>query len=93
MVEMHFPRKGYGRIYVEKQEDVQKVKDIIKNMDEFEYDYLPDNLIAVFEGKIETVYTHKFCDLDIGLLMEKCWQNGIKMFCVEGRYGFAVWNY
>ena len=31
---MKFPHKGYGRIYVEKEEDIQKVKDIIKEMDE-----------------------------------------------------------
>lgn len=28
-----FPRKGYGRIFVEKEEDIAKVKEIIRNMD------------------------------------------------------------
>ena len=79
---MKFPHKGYGRIYVDKQEDIQSVKDIIKEMDEFEYEYLPDDLIAVFEAKIVTTYTHKFDDLDISAFMEKCWQQGIKMFCI-----------
>lgn len=89
---MHLPWKGYGRIYVEKEEDIQKVKDIIKEIDEYEFDYLPENLIAVFSGKIDTVYTYKFCDLDIAVLMEKCWQSGIKMFCVDGRYGTGVFD-
>jgi len=89
---MNFPRKEYGRIYVEKKEDVQKVKDIIKEMDEFEFGYLPKNMIAVFEGQVDTTYTHKFCDLDIGLLMEKCWQQGIKMFCVNGQYGTGFYD-
>lgn len=35
-----FPRKGYGRIFVEKEEDIEKVKDIIRKMDEFEFEYL-----------------------------------------------------
>lgn len=81
---MKFPHKGYGRIYVEKEEDIQKVKDIIKEIDEFEYEYIPRDLIAVFKDKIVTTYTHKFSDLDISVLMEKCWQRGIKMFCVDG---------
>jgi len=81
---MKFPTKGYGRIYVEKQEDIQKVKDIIKEMDEFEFEYLPKDLITVFKDKVTTTYTHKFDDLDISVLMEKCWQQGIKMFCVNG---------
>lgn len=84
---MNLPRKGYGRIYVEKEEDIQKVKDIIKEMDDFESGYLPEKLIAVFSDRIDTVYTHKFSDLDIAILMEKCWQRGIKMFCVDGKYG------
>ena len=81
---MKFPHKGYGRIYVEKEEDIQKVKDIIKEMDEFEFEYLPKDLITVFKDKIVTTFTGKFDDLDISILMEKCWQQGIKMFCVDG---------
>ena len=82
---MIFDRKGYGRIFVEKQEDIQKVKDIIKEMDEFEFDYLPDDLITVFsEENMKAVYTHKFCDLDTQLLTRLCWEKGIKMFVWYG---------
>ncbi len=43
-----FPRKGYGKIFVEKEEDIKKVEDIIKAMDEYEFDYMPENMISVF---------------------------------------------
>ena len=90
---MQMPRKGYGKIYVEKAEDIEKVKDIIKEMDEYEFThYLPEDLIAVFEDKINTTYTHKFDSLDLGVLMENCWKQGIKMFCVDGRYGRAIYD-
>ena len=44
----NFPRKGYGAIFVEKPEDVERVKSIIREMDEFEYGYLPENLVKPF---------------------------------------------
>ena len=82
---MTFERKGYGRIFVQKEEDIQKVKDIIKEMDEFEYEYLPENLIAVFSPEnMDSVYTHKFDDLDTNELTRKCWECGIYMFCWFG---------
>ena len=79
------PRKGYGRIFVEKEEDIQRVKDIIKEMDEYEYDYLPQDLVAVFnvEDKFTAVtYTHKFTDINLNELMDKCWRLGIKAFYI-----------
>lgn len=79
------PNKGYGRIYVEKQEDIQKVKDIIKATDEFEHEYLPKDLIAIFDGKKQMTYTHKFDDLDINDLIIKCWNEGIKCFYIKDR--------
>lgn len=36
---MTFDYKGYGRIFVEKEEDIQKAKDKIKEIDDFEYEY------------------------------------------------------
>lgn len=82
---MTFDRKGYGRIFVEKEYDIQKVKDIIKEMDKYEFDYLPDELITVFSEKnMKAVYTHKFCDLDIQLLTRICWERGVKMFAWYG---------
>lgn len=90
-----FPRKGYGRIFVEKEEDIAKVKEIIRNMDEFEYDYLPEKLITVFNPNIrifptdnpkehlvlDMEYTYKFDSLDLNELQFRCWAAGIKVFC------------
>lgn len=88
----NFPRKGYGAIFVENQEDVERVKNIIREMDEFEYGYLPENFIKPFvvetteiSGKEHYVlrlnYTHKFDDLDLNELLVRCWGQGIKAFC------------
>jgi hypothetical protein len=57
---MKFPHKGYGRLFVESKEDIAKVKEIIREMDDWEYAYLPDDLIAVFSDEnMKSVYTHK----------------------------------
>lgn len=45
---MTLTRKGWARIYVEKHSDIPPVKDIIREMSEFEFDYLPPDLIAPF---------------------------------------------
>ena len=97
-----FPRKGSGRIFVEKEEDIPKVKEIIRKMDEFEYGYLPKDLIKVFDPNIKTfpvenpkdhlwldlAYTHKFDSLNLNELQFRCWAAGIKIFCVmNGGYG------
>ena len=103
-----FPRKAYGRIFVEKPEDVEKVKSIIKQMDEFEYEYLPDDFIVPFSvetasigGKQEYVmrlqYTHKFDNLDLNELQFRCWAFGIKVFCcmqggTEDCWFYPVWE-
>lgn len=93
-----FERKGYGRIFVEKEEDIDKVKDIIRMMDEFEYDYLPSKLITVFNPNNKTFpkenpkdhlwldmeYTHKFDSLNLNELQFRCWAEGIKIFCCIG---------
>lgn len=70
-------RKGYGRIYVHDEKNIKEVKKIIKELDEFEYDYLPDGFIAPFSSYPEVVYTHKFCDLDMDKLTAVCWGRGI----------------
>jgi hypothetical protein len=79
-------RKSYGKIYVAKQEDIEKVKEIIKEMDQYEYDYLPNDLIGVFEGhdgSTSLTYTHKFDGLNMNELMVKCWNQGIHVFYIN----------
>ena len=81
---MQFDRKNYGRIYVSKEEDIEKVKELIGQVDKYELDYMPDDFITVFDGKIKAKYTHKFCDLDMTKVLEKAWQQGIYCFCYFG---------
>ena len=78
-------RKSYGAIYVDKSENIEKVKEIIKEMDEFEFDYLPDELIKPFSEYPSVAYTHKFCDLDMDALTAKCWNKGIFMWVFDAR--------
>ena len=92
-----FSRRHYGRIFTDKEENIEKIKSIIKEMDEFEYSYLPDNFIGVFKTNyfgdenqyycVETIYTHKFDGLDTNELTRRCWEQGIMMFCWFGRGG------
>lgn len=93
-----FTRKGYGRIFVEKEEDIPKVKEIIRKMDDYEYTYLPEDLITVFDPNIKSfpkedpkdhlwldmTYTHKFDSLNLNELQFRCWAAGIKIFCCIG---------
>ena len=76
------PHKSYGRIFVEKEEDIEKVKQIVKETSEFEFSYLPKDLITVFTGKKEVTYTHKFDDLDVNDLIIECWKRGIHCFYI-----------
>lgn len=81
-----FVRKSYGRIYVAPDGNPGDVAEIIRQLDEFEYGYLPDNFIAKWNGKIEPVYGWKF-EMDIDKLTTECWNRGIWLFCVTGRRG------
>jgi hypothetical protein len=78
-----FTRKGYGRIYVEKEEDIPKVKEIIEQMDEYEYSYMPKDYITTFDDYPSVAYTHKFDSLNIDALTAICWDKGIKIFCLD----------
>lgn len=61
---MNFTRKGYGRIYVENECDVSKVRGIIKELDEFEYSYLPNKYVVPFSEYPNLSYTYKFDDME-----------------------------
>ena len=78
-----FTHKGYGRIYVRSEEDILKVEAIIKELDEFEYDYLPDKLIATFDNYPYLKYLHKFSDMDMNKLTAECWKRGIYIFVLD----------
>ena len=78
-----FTRKGYGRIYVRKQNEISIVKEEIKKIDEFEFEYLPDYFITTFSNYPYLKYTHKFDDIDINKLTAKCWKKGVFIFCLD----------
>ena len=83
---MQFSRKGYGRIFVETEEDIEKLKEIIKEIDEYEEGYLPEDLITVFsDDNFEAVYTHKFCDMNMTKVLYTAWSRGINCFVVFGK--------
>ena len=70
-------RKGYARIYVAKPEDVEKVVALIKELDEFEFGYLPEGMVAPFSEYPKLCYTHKFDGLCMNRLASECWKRGI----------------
>ena len=99
-MKMTFPTKGYGRIFCKNMNDITKVKEIIKEIDEYEYQYLPEDLITIFpipkeeNGEksiyLKAVYTHKFNDLDLNELQARCFIKGIPIFCyiVSSSYNY-----
>jgi hypothetical protein len=78
-----FTRKGYGRIYVYEEDDIEKVKDIILRMDDFEYEYLPHDFITTIDEYPRVVYTGKFDDLDINALTVLCLMEGVPIFAFD----------
>lgn len=89
-------RKGYGRIFCEKPEDVQKIEDIMREIDEYEFDhYYPTGnysggegkrLVTVWgDSKLEAVYTGKFDEMNIGEVLLRAWSKGIKCFAIYNR--------
>lgn len=75
-----FPYKGYGRISVQTESDIQKVKDILQEMDDFEFGYLPDDLIAV--SSLGLVPVGKF-DPDLDELKKRCDAKGIEIYIMR----------
>lgn len=92
---MKFDRKGYGRIFVEKEEHIKIVEDIMKEIDEDEFEYYPtgnyfggkgERLVTVFsEENYKSIYVGKFDDMDIGQVLKKAWAKGIHCFVVFGK--------
>lgn len=76
-------RKGWGRLYVKEVADVGEVRAIVKEIDEFEAGYLPDDLIAPFSEYPRVTYIGKFCDMDIDALIATCWHRGIMVWCFD----------
>ena len=79
--------KGNGRIFVQTIPELKKVHDIIKEMDEDEYEeYMPKDFITVFnEDENRLIYTNKF-DIEVGELLKKCEEEGIYVLVYSCNY-------
>jgi len=77
------PHKGFGRIYVDKPENIKKVEQIIKELDEYEFEYMPVGIVAHFSEYPSVKYTHKFDDMDMDKLTATCWNNGIHIWVFD----------
>ena len=81
-----FTRKGYGRIYCESIEDIVNVQDIICLIDEYEFRYMPADMITVSSEYPKVVYNGKFDDLDLNELTARCWKAGVKIWCFNAGF-------
>lgn len=77
--------KSYGAIYVNNPNYIDKVKQVIKEMDEFEFGYLPEELIKPFQEYPNVSYTGKFSDLDMDDLTARCWAKGIMIWVFDAK--------
>ena len=83
-----FISKGYGRIYVKCQEDVARVKEILKQVNFFEWDgYCPEDLVQVFpeDGRVVLDYTGKY-EACMDAITLECWKQSIPVLCISQRY-------
>jgi hypothetical protein len=80
-----FKQRGKGRIFVQCEEDIKKVKQTIHEIDQEEYYYMPEELVAVYvdtlENPLELIDLRKF-ELDINELTRTCIEKGIWIWCV-----------
>lgn len=75
------PYKGYGRIFVKNKEDMAILKSIIKEIDEREYAYLPDDLIGLISDYPYIKYIAKF-DIDVDELAAVCFSRGLNILII-----------
>lgn len=89
------PRKSHARIFTTSPENVEKIKFIMKEMDEFEYDYFPEDLITYskpfmakigdkYYYKIPLAYTGKFDEMDMNELSIRCMMEDIPIYIWYG---------
>lgn len=83
-----FNNGAEGRIYTDTQENVERIKQIIKNIDEFEYPYLPDDFVAVWRdgADIDLIPNWKFYGLDLQKIEKECTFKNIPCGCFIGKY-------
>ena len=83
MSSLYLVRKGQSRCFVFKEEHKQIVHDVAKQLDEFEYDYMPDDWVTAIDPADQNqnltsqlVYNGKF-DINVLSLIDACGQAGV----------------
>jgi hypothetical protein len=87
-------RKTYGRIFVQKEEDIATVHDVIREFFPDELSYMGDDVIAVWKGYqlmgktnplkcLPLVYTHKFEPV-LDELVAECMSRGVWIAAFTG---------
>lgn len=86
--------KGYSKCFVEKESDVLRVENILKEISEFEFDYMPnkhwdggwsksEHWIEVYKGTASiTRYTGKF-DPNLPQLYRRCKEENINILIID----------
>lgn len=73
--------KGKSRCIVFKEQHIEKVKNIIQNYNDFEYDYMPDNWVTC-DNNGDLVYNGKF-DIDLSKFIRICTSENIDVMIVS----------
>jgi hypothetical protein len=86
-----FTYKGYGRIYTN-PEHIQDVESIIKVLDEFEWSYYPQGLVASWDYYPNVEYVGKF-ELDEEKFKEFCKKADIPVFIFDSGMNYTPLGY
>ena len=79
---MQFQSDGKGRIFVEKEEEIFSLGNVIR--EKYDINKLPPNFITVFSDEnYESVPVDDFL-YDMEPILYEAWDRGIKCFCVFG---------
>lgn len=76
-------RKGYSRLYCENRIDIPNIRGLLKEFDQFEFEYMPEKWITTSDEYPKVVYTGKFDDLDIDEFTAFCWKNGFRVWIFD----------
>jgi hypothetical protein len=84
--------KGYGRIYTN-PENIQDVVNIIREMDQFEFDYYyPESFVGCWDDYPVVVYNGKF-ELDCDELESICKEKSIPIFIFNAEFDYQPRGY
>jgi len=76
--------KGYGRIYVQKPEDIAVVEQIMEEIDPQEFEgYYPEGLVTTFDQYPEVIYTGKYSDINMDVVTAIAWSRGVPVFVLD----------